>query len=282
MTTMRTIPAFFFEPASLLEAATARARAYGSATPFPHIVMDEFLPAEIAEAVLAEFPPPGDPRWGRNRSAYEKKQWLQDESQMGAATRHVLGQLNSGVFVRFLETLTGIGGLIPDPHLIGGGLHEIERGGHLGVHVDFNKHSFWRLDRRLNLLLYLNKHWKDEYGGHLELWSADMARCQRRIAPIFNRCVVFTTSESSFHGHPDPLECPREESRKSLALYYYSGGRPSEEAGQKHTTLFRSRPGERRKFGPRELLKRLAPPVVVDVARYVRGTWAARRRHNAS
>ena len=163
---------------------------------------------------------------------------------MGDQTRLLLYQLNGSVFLQFLEQLTGIDGLIPDPYFGGGGLHQIERGGYLKVHADFNWHPKLRLDRRLNLLLYLNKDWKEAYGGHLELWSRNMTRCVQRILPIFNRCVIFSTTDTSYHGHPDPLRCPPSITRKSLALYYYTNGRPEQEQSAPHDTLFQERPGE--------------------------------------
>ena len=138
----------------------------------------------------------------------------------------------------FLEKLTGIAGLIPDPHLRGGGLHEIRRGGSLGVHADFNFYKRLNLFRRLNLLLYLNENWSEEWGGHLELWDRTGKRCMQRIAPIFNRAVIFDTSNFSYHGHPHPLECPDNRSRKSLALYYYTVEAPADEDRTPHTTLF--------------------------------------------
>jgi Rps23 Pro-64 3,4-dihydroxylase Tpa1-like proline 4-hydroxylase len=148
------------------------------------------------------------------------------------------------VFIDFLETLTGITGLLPDPHLWGGGLHQIQRGGFLKVHADFNRHERLDLDRRLNLLVYLNKDWKEEYGGQLELWSRDMKRCEERVLPVFNRCVVFSTTDTSYHGHPDELTCPEGWTRKSMALYYYTTGRSAEETSQSHSTLYQERPGE--------------------------------------
>jgi hypothetical protein len=109
------------------------------------------------------------------------------------------------------------------------------------VHADFNKHHQYGLDRRLNLLLYLNKNWKDEYGGNLELWDREMTRCEARVAPLFNRVMIFSTTDFTFHGHPDPLRCPEGMTRKSLALYYFSNGRPSEEISGEHSTIFRER-----------------------------------------
>ena len=127
--------------------------------------------------------------------------------------------MSSPPVLRFLEALTGIEGLIPDPYFGGAGPHQILPGGFLKVHADFNWHPLLKLDRRLNLLVYLNKDWREEYGGQLELWDRDMARCERQILPVFNRTVVFSTTDFSFHGHPRPLACPGgEEPQVGLVL----------------------------------------------------------------
>ena len=223
--------------------------AYATATPFPHIVIDNFLPETLLEEILEEFPKPGQIDWQAFQTPAEKKLASKNEQQMGDATRLLLYNLNSSTFITFLEALTGIDGLLPDPHFIGGGLHQIERGGFLKMHVDFNRHTQLRLDRRLNFLLYLNKDWKEEYGGYLELWDSKMTQCEKKILPVFNRCVVFSTTDFSYHGHPEPLTCPEGWSRKSLALYYYSNGRPAEEIlGTPHTTIFQARPQENFSF----------------------------------
>src|SRR5206468_2179145 len=98
---------------------------------------------------------------------------------------------------------TGIPGLMPDPYFEGGGLHETKRGGHLGIHADFNIHSQLKVERRLNLLIYLNENWDKTFGGELELWNKDMKECAVRVAPIFGRAVIFNTDLDSFHGHPE-------------------------------------------------------------------------------
>ncbi|PIQ96307.1 MAG: proline hydroxylase [Nitrospinae bacterium CG11_big_fil_rev_8_21_14_0_20_56_8] len=225
----------------LLPEATTR---YREAAPFPHIVLDDFFDPEILNRVLEEFPSNKDIQWIQYYDTNQKKLANENEAGMGLFTRYVLYSLNSATFLKFLEEMTGISNLISDPSFRGGGLHNIYRGGKLGVHADFNKHEKFNIDRRLNLLLYLNKDWKEEYGGHIELWDRDMRQCHKRILPIFNRVVVFTTTDCSYHGHPDPLDCPDHMSRKSLALYYYTNGRPEEEIGQHHSTLFKLRPGE--------------------------------------
>src|SRR5689334_5425841 len=244
---------FQFDRDELTALAESKREAYAGAHPYPHTVMDDFLPDEVADAVLAEFPDPKRDDWFAFDSKLERKLATKDDTAMGPVTRHVLAQLNSAAFIDFLERLTGIDGLIPDPHLVGGGLHQIEPGGHLKVHADFNRHPRTGLERRLNVLIYLNRDWKDEYGGAFELWNEDMTSCEEKVMPYFNRCVVFSTTSTSFHGHPEPLACPEGETRKSMALYYYSKTRRASEQNDAHNTLFQARPGE-------ELPEPAAPP----------------------
>lgn len=254
------------EPARLQTLAEQHRREYAAAEPFPHIVIDDFLPKAVLERVISEIPRPGEVGWIEFDDARGKKLASKFETQLGSATRALLYQLNSSVFVDFLETLTGISGLVPDPHFWGGGVHQIVRGGFLKVHADFNRHPRLKLDRRLNLLLYLNTEWQEEWGGHLELWDRDMTECRKKILPIFGRCVVFSTTDFAYHGHPDPLNCPAGTTRKSLALYYYSNGRPrSETAGEHYSTPFRRRPGERLLLTPETIAQNLLPPIVMSM-----------------
>jgi Rps23 Pro-64 3,4-dihydroxylase Tpa1-like proline 4-hydroxylase len=219
------------------------AQSYQTAAPFPHVVIDNFLPAELLEPVLEAFPDPETLKWIKFNAPTERKLAFSQAETLAPAIREALYFLNSAPVLKFLETLTGINKLISDPYFSGGGLHQIEPGGKLGVHADFNKLPTLNLDRRLNLLLYLNKDWKEEYGGCLELWSRDMARCEQTVLPVFNRCVVFSTTSDSYHGHPLPLACPPGRTRKSIATYYYTNGRPEEEIREEHSTLFVDRPG---------------------------------------
>jgi Rps23 Pro-64 3,4-dihydroxylase Tpa1-like proline 4-hydroxylase len=235
---------FILDSARLTELAEQFSGSYASAVPFPHAVIDNFLPEEALRSVAQSFPQPREIRWHEFDNPRQRKLAAEDETVIEENARWLLYQLNSAVFLRFLESLTGIDGLISDPYFTGGGLHQIERGGYLKIHADFNRHPTFNLDRRLNLLLYLNEDWKEEYGGHLELWDRQMSKCVRRIAPVFNRCVIFSTTDFSYHGHPEPLACPPGVTRKSLALYYYSNGRPEEELFAGHGTLIRPRPGE--------------------------------------
>jgi hypothetical protein len=216
------------------------AELFATNNPFPHIVIDNFLPEETLNEVLNQFDNYKKEDWFKFDGQYELKLASKKEIYIPQFIRHVLHELNSGYVLDWLSALTGVPRLVADTRLYGGGMHNIERGGKLGVHIDFNIENRTMLHRQLNLLLYLNKDWQDEWGGHLELWNADKTQCVQKIAPIFNRCVIFNTNGKPWHGHPHPLNTPDGITRKSLALYYYNVG---EEQGfynslESHTTLF--------------------------------------------
>ena len=215
---------------------------YAQANPFPHIVIENFLPEPVLEAVLDEFPDPSADLWERRATKNSLKLSCSILENLGPMTRLVLEQLNSRTMLRFLERLTGIDHLIPDALFEGGGLHQILPGGFLKIHADFNKHPEWNLDRRLNVILFLNQNWSEEYGGHFELWDREMSACRQKVLPVFNRLVVFSTTDTSYHGHPDPLRCPAGMTRKSIATYYYTNGCPSEAQNAPHSTIYKLRP----------------------------------------
>lgn len=212
---------------------------YLSADPFPHIVLDGLFDDALLERVVAEFPKPDETRWMAFDSPTEKKLgYYHEHSRISDTVRAFLDAMNGFEMLLFLEALTGMEGLIPDPYFGGGGLHQIEPGGFLKIHADFNVHPKLRLDRRANMLVYLNRGWQEEWGGHLELWNESMTERRQKIAPLFNRTVVFSTTDTSFHGHPHPLTAPPGVTRKSVSLYYYTNGRPEEERSAPHDTLF--------------------------------------------
>lgn len=252
--------------------AEEKACEYKNNSPFPHIYLDNFLPPETAEAALRAFPTPTQLDWEEFKSGRERKFAFDEVEKLAAPDRDVLYFLNSRPMLKFLEKLTGIDDLISDPYFIGGGLHQITRGGKLEVHADFNFHTKFRLDRRLNVLIYLNRDWKEEYGGHLELWNQEMTRAERKILPVFNRCAIFSTTSFSYHGHPTPLACPPDRTRKSIAVYYYTNGRPEEEVAEAHSTRFQQRPGTESVFqrATADILRTFASPMIAETIKRVR------------
>ncbi len=273
------------DPASLRALAKEHKYAYQSAAPYPHAVFDDFLRADLLDQVLAEFPTVATGKWIKYSTRFEDKFGSKDAAVWGPTTQLLLLYLNSQPFIEFLQELTGIEQpLLSDPYFEGGGLHQILPGGLLKVHADFNKHPKSKLDRRLNVLLYLNKDWDESYGGHFEMWDTKMEHCVKKVLPLFNRLVIFSTTYNSYHGHPDPLSCPEGNSRKSLALYYYSNGRPEHELHPElveHTTLFQNRPSENidieresqkgeAYFRMKDIVKSLTPPILLDLYRKLR------------
>ena len=228
-------------PAIAREAAAS----YRDAAPFSHIVFRDFFDPQYLDQVLAEFPDLEKQNSIHYADSLQRKRAGKGEAFFGPVTQEMMRFLNAEPFLRFLQVLTGIKEtLVGDPYFLGGGQHEIKTGGLLKIHADFNKHELFGLDRRVNVLVYLNKDWSPSFGGDFELWDRDMERCVKKVPPIFNTVAIFSTTDFSYHGHPDPLACPPDRSRKSLALYYYSDGRPQDEIvdGQEvHSTLFRAR-----------------------------------------
>jgi hypothetical protein len=169
------------------------------------------------------FPRAASEAWTQYKHANENKAGMAKRQLFPPALGAITDEFNSPEFVAWISKLTGIPHLMADPMLEGGGLHQSGAGGYLNVHTDFSMHHFhphWR--RRVNLILYLNPGWDEGWGGALELWESKMARCAAKYPPLLNHALIFTTDERSLHGFPDPLTCPEGETRKSLALYYYT------------------------------------------------------------
>jgi len=207
--------------------------AYAMADPFPHMVASDIFPQDVLDAINLEVPdnPQHDGNGcmpGRlcynNKFTENSKNAFDNMNDFGPATYATITFLQSPNFVRFLENVTGIDNILVDKELYGAGIHQTLPGGFLQVHADFNKRDFRR--RRVNVFMYLNPDWKEEYDGHLELWSRDLQRCEARVSPSLGKMVIFSTTDFSYHGHPKPLTCPRDRSRRSLAVYYYTKTRP--------------------------------------------------------
>jgi hypothetical protein len=227
---------------SLLRRAEELRPCFRDAQPFPHVIVDDLFDDEALSRVVGSFPSFDEVAWYRYDNALERKHTMPHVEQLAPEIRIIFRELDSPDFVRFLNILTGVSNLQPDISHVGAGLHQILPGGSLAVHADSNYHPETGLDRRVNVLVFLNEDWKESYGGHLELWDADMRSVVRRILPVFNRTVIFACNDNANHGHPEPLACPPDRSRRSLAAYYYTRGRPPVETNQPHSTIYKRRP----------------------------------------
>jgi hypothetical protein len=225
-----------FDRAALERLAGGLRERYATARPFPHVVLDDFLPAAAAAQLVSEFPPidefaPDRTEGGNKEGKFNST----SRTRLGTFTRAFLTQLSCAPFMDFLERLSGIAGLVADPRGVDSALRHFVSGGRLAVHADFSWKQSLGLERRVNVILYLNRHWPPEYGGALELWDRAMTAPVRRIAPVFNRAIVFNATSDAYHGFPDPVRCPEGESRKSLQLYYYAAPRPDT---RPHSTIW--------------------------------------------
>jgi hypothetical protein len=233
---------------------------YRTASPFPHLVIDQLFPDAMLDQVEASFDmvPPGD--WLVYNHALQTKRATRTNGALPGPAQRYFDYIYSGPFLRLLSEITGIENLIPDPSLSGGGLHEIGPGGRFDVHVDFQKHPVTGLDNRLVLITYLNRGWRPDYGGALELWEQNPAACAAEIVPVFGRTLIMEESSRGAHGHPDPVAAGQR--RRSVAAYYYTNGREDGLSDGGLTTRYVKRGGRTRRQRLELLVKQLAPPIL--------------------
>jgi len=229
--------------AGVLARADSLGRAYRGARPFPHVVIDNFLHPEIAEDVSRHFPAM-EQMPTVFREPMSLKGQLSDIDGKWPRFSPLFDVLQSAEFRGLVGAIAGIPGLLADPMLAGGGLHQSPRSGFLDIHVDANFHpEDKRLHRRVNILIYMNKEWRTEWGGQLELWEDANLKPGRLVAsvePVFNRAVIFSTTRTSWHGVA-AIQCPEGLSRRSLALYYYTASRPANELYKDSSVIWMNR-----------------------------------------
>jgi hypothetical protein len=247
-----------------------------AARPFPHFMIDNFLDEAFAEQVVDSFPTFEEAsKIGRMFEAVNEKKKIQvtDAATFAEPVAELNRALAAPEFLGLLSDVFEIPRLLPDDQLEGGGMHQTGPRGLLDVHVDFNYIADRQLHRRLNILIYLNKDWQPEWGGNIELWDKDVKVCHHSFSPVFNRCVVFATSEISYHG-VTAVNCPEGRVRKSFAAYYYTKEAPAGWDGTTHSTNFKARPNEFFKGSvlmPLEKAGRSVRRAVSDLKRKIKG-----------
>ena len=217
---------------------------FRTARPFPSICIDDFLEPALALEVARSYPPllqAVSRAW--NAVNEKRKTHIENPALFPEPVRRLADFCSSQSFRDLLSDVTGIPKLLWDPTFVGGGMHQTSAHGLLDVHVDFNRLNGDGWYRRVNLLLFLNETWREEWGGRLELWDRRVRHCAHSFVPVLNRCVIFETSEISFHG-VTALTCPPDVVRRSFALYFYTEEPPAGGTGKAHSTIFRARPDE--------------------------------------
>ncbi len=218
------VEAWSFDRDAMVALGTAHAQAYATARPFPHVVVDGLLGDARSAAIARAFPAASHPGWKRREHAEQARLTALPRSgfvEVAAEVRWLLAELGSLAFLDFLAALTGQRDLIADPHYLGARPMLTTAGGHLALHIDFNRDSRRHLDRAVTALYYAPVDWDDAWGGELELWDAARTRCEATIAPRRDRLVVMAFGEANWHGHPAALRCPDGVGRAVVAAYFY-------------------------------------------------------------
>jgi hypothetical protein len=236
--------------------------------PFPHLVVEEWFNPVLLQLVREEFDVLPNRDWKTEFNDQARVERSRVDAEMGPASQLYFSLLNSRAFINVLSQVTGIDGLIADPHLLGGGLHETLAGGHFGIHTDFDRHPCTGLHNELVFITYLNHDWRSDWNGALELWDGGKKRCEVKIEPEFGRSIVMTHGPRHFHGHSLPLAPPPKVTRRSVAAYFYSNRfkDDDQQGGMSSNYLFSSRATKAKKF-----VKQFIPPILLTAVKHLRG-----------
>jgi hypothetical protein len=240
---------------------------YRAARPFPHLVIDGLFSPNLLDSVVLDMVRLSPAKWEHHDHDQLSQLTLFSAADLGDAGSHLVAFLHSAKFLYFLSEVTGIWELFPDPYLQGAGYHCIPRGGKFDVHVDRNTAYSTGLVRRLSLLIYLNKDWKEQYGGELELWSKDGQQREVIIEPTFNRTAIFEITDENYHGVPSVVRCPEGRSRNCFVVYYHTVELPGGKVVVPHNSIYAASPYRHRRARIRQLTKDLTPPLMLRAFR---------------
>ena len=235
---------------------------FKTAKPFPHLIIDGLFSNDSLTQLADEIALMSRDKWVRHEDADLEKLSSRSAAELGETGQQLTALLHSAAFLLLLSEISGIGHLLPDPYLQGGGYHVFPPGGHFRVHADRNTAYINGLARRLSLIVYLNKAWKPEYGGQLELWNADATRREVIVEPIFNRTIIFEIGDRYFHGVPNPVACPKGRSRNSFVAYYHTLGIKEANDVGAHGTVYAPWSDQPKNSSLKNLMRDITPPVL--------------------
>lgn len=236
---------------------------YKSAKPFPNLVLDNLFSADLLDSLLAEMAKMEENQWvDIDQDPREKTVRMRSGAELGTAGESLLSIVHSAAFLYLLSEITDIWQLLPDPYLQGSGYALMRRGDHFSIHADRSVAYDTGLTRRLAMIIFLNKSWKPEYAGQLELWNSDVTRCERVVEPLFNKTIIFEVAHPNYHGVPTPLACPIDRVRQSFILYYHTAGVQGGANVRPHTSIFAPRFYGPNRFSLRSIARDITPPIV--------------------
>ena len=253
-------------------------REYLDAKPWPHVVLEDLFPEVLLDSVAADCA--GLDQAGLITRNHDRQIKQEAWDGLGPATTRFLDLVEGESFRDFISTVTGVADLLTDPTHTYAGAHRTPPGGFTKIHRDFEVHPTSGLFHRVNLLVYLNRDWADSYGGSLELWPPDMSALGRRIFPRYNTTVLWETHGATLHGLPDPVKCPSDRMRLSVACYYYTKAPRIAAKGERRVRYWAARPGEDRaieRIDWRDHLRELAPEPLRNLVRTTRDRIFRRR-----
>ena len=231
------------------------------AQPYPHLVVNDWFNPTLLELVREEFDLLDQADWKVFRNEQELTHRSSPQSRLGPASEIYFNIVNSGWFLDLISTITGAEDLLPDPKLLGGGLHETRADGKFGIHRDFDIHAQFGLSNKMVFITYLNRGWDPAWGAALEIWNVDTGSSARSIPPEFGTSVLLMHGPKSFHGHPEPMTTPPGQTRRSIAVYYYQNPASVPMRIKRVSSVFlvahRSKP-------LRYFARRWLPPILLD------------------
>lgn len=233
-----------------------------NAKPFPYLVMDGLFSPELLELMNLEFDAVRWRQWKVTEHKREDRRGTLPDVDFGLASRLYFQTVYSSAVLSFLKKLTCIPDLVTDPSLLNGGFHEIPTGGQFDVHLDYTHHPITQLSNRMVLITFLNRDWKHEYGGQLQLWNGQTQKCEVEIVPEFGRTVLFLNGPDSYHGCPVPVAAPNGRTRRSAAAYFYS---PVKQEAPATYTSYMGNVAETKAL--MRTIRYFLPPVLVDGSR---------------
>jgi Rps23 Pro-64 3,4-dihydroxylase Tpa1-like proline 4-hydroxylase len=240
---------------------------YKNAKPFPHVVIDGLFSEELLDSLLTEMAGMSKEQWSNvEQDSRERTVRMRSAAELGVAGGQLLSIVNSAPFLYLLSEITGVWQLLPDPYLQGAGYASMRRDDYFNVHSDRNVAYDTGLIRRLAMIVYLNKSWKPEYHGELELWNSDATRCESTVEPLFNKTVIFEVAYPNFHGVPVPLACPADRKRQSFIVYFHTAGAQGQQV-KPHTSIFAPRLYGTNRLTFRSLLRDVTPPLLRNAIR---------------
>jgi len=251
--------------ASGIEAARTK---YVNAKPFPHVVIDNFFSDQLLEPLLTEIAGMERAAWKKvENDSRERTVRMRSATELGPAGKNLLSVVHSAEFLYMLSEITGIWQLLPDPYLQGGGYAIMRRGDYFHVHADRSMAYDTGLTRRLAMIIFLNKAWRPEFEGKLEMWNSDASLCEATVEPLFNKTVIFEVKHPNYHGVPVPLACPPDRARQSFILYYHTVGIDGKANVKPHTSIFAPRSHGTNRVTFRTFMRDVTPPALTRVFR---------------